>query len=206
MSRADREKWDARYRAGEYQARFHPSALLVQWLPQLDCLAGSSALDVACGLGRNAVYLARQGWQVDALDISQVALDRLAATARDNNLDIRCMAMDLERDAGLLASEQYELALMVRYTDLALIPSLANAVKPGGFVIVEKHLVTEAEVVGPSNPRFRVAPGTLRSAASGLDIIAYQEGLVVDPDGRTAALAQLIARRGSLASSKTGRD
>ena len=71
MSRADQDKWDARYRDGAYAERTHPSALLDRWLPQLRLPEGSPrAIDVACGMGRNAIYLANQGWQVDAVDIS----------------------------------------------------------------------------------------------------------------------------------------
>ena len=201
MSQADQDKWDARYRAGEYKARTHPSALLTEWLPRLACQPDCSAIDVACGLGRNALFLARQGWRVDAVDISPVALEQLAAKAKQENLDITCRPVDLESSkpgepsSGLFGTQQYDLALMVRYTNLPLIALLANATKPGGYVIVEEHLVTDAEVVGPSNPRYRVAPHALRSAAAGLDVLAYEEGLVVAPDGRTAALAQLIARR-----------
>ena len=196
MSQADQEKWDARYRAGEYQARSHPSALLAEWLPKLNCPPGCMALDVACGLGRNALFLARQGWHVDAVDISQVALDHLAAAADAESLDVTCLAMDLESaKPRLFLAHHYDLAVMIRYTNLPLIASLAEAAKPGGHIIVEEHLVTDADVVGPSNTRYRAAPGALRSAAAGLDIIAYEEGLVADPDGRTAALARLVARR-----------
>ena len=55
--------------------------------------------------------------------------------------------------------------------------------------------MTDADVVGPSDRRFRVAPGQLHSAATGLDIVACHEGIVEDPDRRRAALAQLIARK-----------
>ena len=201
MSQADQDKWDARYRAGEYKARAHPSALLAEWLPKLACPPDCSAIDVACGLGRNTLFLARQGWHVHALDISPVALAHLAAAAAQENLDITCRPVDLEPiptgDVVSLpsAARQYDLALMVRYTNLPLVASLAHVTKPGGYIIVEEHLITDAAVVGPSNPRYRVAPGALRSAAPGLDILSYEEGLFVDPDGRTAALAQLIARR-----------
>jgi tellurite methyltransferase len=175
VSEADGEKWDHRYRVGQYRSRKHPSALLAQWLPQLEPTATPPrALDVACGLGRNAVYLARQGWRVDAVDISRVALDQLAARAAAASLDITCTALDLESEAGLSAlldTPQYDLALVVRYTNLNLIRSLARALHPGGYLLVEEHLVTDAEVVGPRNPRFRVV-----------------------------ALAQLVARRRSQSS------
>ena len=154
---------------------------------------------MACGTGRNAIYLAQRGWQVDAVDVSEVALDVLAETATTDNLPITCIQVDLEvvsgRAANLFTADRYDLAVMVRYTNLPLIDTLKSALKAGGFLIVEEHLATQADVVGPRNPQFRVAPGALRDAATGLDIIAYLEGTLNDPDGRPAALAQLVARK-----------
>ena len=66
---------------------------------------------------------------------------------------------------------------------------------PGGAVLVEQHLVTSAEVVGPTSAAFRLAPGELARAAVDLVTVHEHEGLIVDPDGRAAAVAQLIARR-----------
>ena len=71
MSDTDRERWNARYASGEYAARTYPSALLAAWT---DRLPPGRALDVACGLGRNAIHLAAHGYAVDAMDISDIAL------------------------------------------------------------------------------------------------------------------------------------
>ena len=206
MSQADRDKWEARYREGAYADRTHPSALVSEWLPKLDIdvdieATQPRALDIACGAGRNAIHLARRGWRVDALDISQVALDRLAAQAAEERVAVVCMQADLEDLSRLppaLASEQYALAVVIRYTNLPLIARLERALEPGGYLIAEEHLQLAeppADVVGPRNPRFRVAPGALRAAAAGLVVIEYREGIVEEPDGRIAALAQLIARK-----------
>ncbi len=199
MSQEDQDKWNARYREGAYATRTHPSALLAEWLPKLKFReAHPRAIDVGCGNGRNAIYLARGGWQVDAVDVSEVALDRLTETASAESLPITCIQADLEdvahRPAELFTADRYDLAVMARYTNLPLIDTLRGALRAGGYLIVEEHLVTEADVVGPRSPQFSVAPGALRDAAAGLDIIAYREGIVTDPDGRSAALAQLVAR------------
>jgi SAM-dependent methyltransferase len=199
VSQADQDKWNARYREGAYATHTHPSALLAEWLPNLNIQeAHLRAIDVACGTGRNAIYLARRGWQVDAVDVSEVALDHLTETATAENLPIICIQTDLEgavrRPADLFTADRYDLAVMVRYTNLPLIDTLKGVLKVGGYLIVEQHLVTEADVVGPRNPKFCVAPDALRNAAAGLDIIAYREATVTDPDGRSAALAQLVAR------------
>jgi SAM-dependent methyltransferase len=199
VSQADQDKWNLRYREGTYAIRKHPSALLEEWLPKLKIReAHPRAIDVACGTGRNAIYLARRGWHVDAVDISQVALDHLTETATTENLPITCIQMDLEgtsrRPADLFTADRYDLAIMIRYTNMPLVDTLKDVLSAGGYLIVEEHLVAEADVVGPRNPKFCVPPGVLRDAAAGLDIVAYREGIVTDPDGRPAALAQVVAR------------
>jgi SAM-dependent methyltransferase len=199
VSQADQDKWNLRYGEGTYATRKHPSALLEEWLPKLKFReAHPRAIDVACGTGRNAIYLARRGWHVDAVDISQVALDHLTETAATEDLPISCIQMDLEgawrRPADLFTADRYDLAIMIRYTNMPLVDTLKDVLKAGGYLIIEEHLVTEADVVGPRNQKFCVPPGVLRDVAAGLDIIAYREGIVTDPDGRPAALAQLVAR------------
>lgn len=199
LSQADQDKWNARYRDGAYAQRSHPSALLKEWLPSLVQPARDPiAIDVACGLGRNAIYLAQQGWRVDALDISPVALASLRAKAADAHLDITCRQVDLDHDRmdpELLGTRRYDLALLVRYSDLTLIENLTTALKSGGYLVIEKHLITSDDVVGPRNPRFRVESGALERACEGLEILLYREGIVTDPDGRRAALAQAIGRK-----------
>ncbi|HEY5624700.1 MAG TPA: SAM-dependent methyltransferase, partial [Gammaproteobacteria bacterium] len=94
-----------------------------------------------------------------------------------------------------LPAGPYDLIVMVRYTNANLIRRLPPLLADGGCFLCEEHLETDAEVVGPSDPAFRVAPGALRDLVSGLEILHYGEGLFTDPDGRTAALARLLARR-----------
>jgi tellurite methyltransferase len=86
VSQAERDKWDERYRSGSYEDRTHPTALVATWLP---LLRAGTALDVACGAGRNALFLAASGFQVDALDISAVGLDRGRRDAERRGLSVR---------------------------------------------------------------------------------------------------------------------
>jgi len=202
MSEADRDKWNQRYRDGAYVARKHPSALLVEWLPRLTPTGRiPKAVDIASGSGRNALHLARQGWRVWAVDISEVALALIADKAREEHLDIVCVQRDLEagepRLDDIADAGPFDLAVVIRYTNLPLVAALGEVLAPGGYLLVESHLQTDAEVVGPSDQRFRVAPGELQAAAAGLEVIACHEGIVEDPDRRRAALAQLIARKPS---------
>ena len=199
MSQADRDKWNARYLAGAYEARTHPSALLERWADRLEVSGPAPrAIDLACGSGRNALFLARCGWQVDAVDISTVALARLRAAAEAEGLPVNCVERDLEPASSALdglAERHYDLALSMRYTDIPLIGALPRVLAPDGHLIAEMHLNTEKTVAGPRSPRFRVAPGELRKAGAALELLHYHEGLVTDPDGRTVALAQLVGRQ-----------
>lgn len=200
MSQTDRDKWNKRYREGEYSTRKHPSVLLEEWLPRL-AVTGKPprAMDVGCGLGRNSLYLGRRGWHVVALDVSDVALENLGQQAAEENLPITCLQRDLENTPAVsedpAMTGPYDLVIMIRYTNVPLIASLKNALVPGGYLLVEEHMDTEVDVVGPGDSRFRVASGELRKAAVGFDVIHYREGVLEDPDQRSVALAQLIARR-----------
>ena len=190
LSKADRDKWDGRYADGAYAERQHPSALLENWAEKI---SPGRALDVACGAGRNALWLAERGFSVDALDISSVGLARLGETAAARELEIKLIEHDL--DEPLQVAEQYQLILMIRYVNLPLLGQLERLLAPGGWLICEEHMVSDADVIGPRTPAYRVQPGALAEAVPGLTVESLAEGLVTEPDGRTAALSQLVARR-----------
>lgn len=193
MSAAEREKWDARYRDGAYEGRTHPTALLAEWLPRIP---RGRALDVACGTGRNALFLAANGYEVTALDISSVALDRGRRAAADRGLTVEWLCADLDDDPdSALPSGSFDLVVWARYVHKTLMRHLVARLGLGGALVCEQHLKTDAAVAGPSSAEFRLAPGELRRSAQGLALDHSYEGLVVDPDGRTVALAQLVGRK-----------
>lgn len=195
MSLADLEKWDARYREGDYASRRHPTALLERFI---DELPRGAALDLACGAGRNSLFLAKAGFEVDAVDISAAGLERLCADAEADDLAIRTLKADLEDGipASLPLKDRYELIVMVRYVNPPLLASLIERLADGGIFLSEQHLATDLDVVGPRNTAYRLAPNALLDAARGLRVHFHREGVVTDPDGRRAALAQIVASRG----------
>jgi tellurite methyltransferase len=192
VSAAERDKWDARYRDGAYENRTHPTALLAEWLPRLP---RGRALDVACGAGRNALFLAANGFTVSALDISRVALDRGRRAADERGLEVDWLCADLDEDPErALPPGGFDVIVWVRYVHRTLMSHLIARLAVGGALLCEQHLKTEAPVAGPTSAEFRLAPGELRSSAASLRIAHSYEGLTVDPDGRSVALAQLIGK------------
>ena len=193
MSTAERDKWNERYRDGAYEGRTHPTALLAEWLPQL---ARGRALDVACGAGRNALYLAAHGFAVAALDISAVALERGRRAAAERVLDVEWLCADLDDDVEqALPAGPFDLIVWVRYVHRTLMPALVARLAVGGTLLCEQHLATTDPVAGPTSAAYRLAPGELARTARPLQALYSYEGPLVDPDGRPVALAQLVGRK-----------
>jgi SAM-dependent methyltransferase len=195
MSEADRQKWQRRYAAGEYEERTHPTRMLEEWLPALPRPQGARALDLACGAGRNALFLAAQGYRVDAMDISSIALERAAASASKSGLKVDWIEVDL--DDAALTTQRYDLVVVSRYVNRALSGDIAAALRDGGYLLYEQHLRTSREVGGPGSAQFRVAPNELLRMFPALRVLYYREAIIDDPDGATMALAQMVACKGS---------
>jgi tellurite methyltransferase len=178
-----------------------PTPLLVEWLPKLEIDSPAPlAADVACGAGRHSLFLARHGWCVEAMDVSEVALERLAAAARAEGLPVTCLQRDFEPvpPASLPPFEpsRYDLAILMRYTNLPLIGHLAAAIRPGGYLIAEAYLKTSEPDDGPRNPAYRVSPGEFEAAtARHFDVLASREGTATGRSGMPTAVVQLVARR-----------
>ena len=192
MSDADRERWNAKYDSGEYAERVHPSALLAAWIGRLP---RGRALDVACGLGRNAISLALSGYAVDAMDISDVALAKARERARAAGVEVNWVQTDLERPD--IARDAYDVVVVARFLDRPLIPRLVDALRPGGHVVYDHHYITPVDVAGPKSRRFRARPNELLERFRALRVLFYEEGIVADPDGGRVALARLVACKGS---------
>ena len=198
----DRRRWDDRYREGAYTRRPWPSAILSELADQgiLPPARGARALDVACGAGRNSLYLAQLGYRVDAMDVSPVALARAADTAISRGVRVNWQCRDLVAQPPLLVKGQYAVITLIRFMLPEYARLLVPALAPGGLLIVEEHLQWpySSALAGPQSERFRVAPGDMLDAlltvAPEAQAVHQYEGLREDPDGASVALSQLAAR------------
>ena len=192
MSKADQDKWDERYHAGAFAERTHPSALLNEWIARLP---PGRALDLACGAGRNALFLARNGFEVTAVDISPAGLERARCSARQTASEIDWRQRDLDEPLNIIGN--FQVICLFRYMNQPLIRRLPKLLAPGGVLLVEEHLAAdqsqlESPIAGPSNPAFLIAPGELPALLDGLTVLHQEEGVVMDPDGRHVALSRFV--------------
>ena len=189
MSKQDRTKWDQRYAEDSYQKN-NPVTLLQDWLPKFPA---GKALDVACGIGRNAILLAGAGFQVDAIDISPEGLKQAKQTAKSQGLNINWVEHDFDQPYPF--DTDYDLIVVMWYVNLPLITRLCDCLVPGGYLLCQEHLVTNQAVIGPRNSGFRVLPGQLREAVSGLNVLLYEESIETNPQSEQVASARAIVRK-----------
>ena len=170
----------------------HDSLTPAAWLVMNRALLPPSgrALDVACGQGRNAFWLAQQGFDTTALDRDPAAVAALEARVRQDGLPLTARAVDLESGAVDLGEAVYDVVVVVHYLHRALFPALIAALAPGGVLVYETFTIAQAARGRPTNPAFLLEPGELPRLVAPLEILVEREG---DFDGRM--VSSVVARR-----------
>ncbi len=188
MTVADRERWDAKYAGRDAPADLAPPEWLVRYAADLP---PGRALDLACGLGSTAIWLAERGWQVTAADISPVGLEAARKAAELRGVAVEWIAADL--DDWVPAPAVFDLVTVFRFLDRNTLPSrIAAALRPGGRLLYETFLAPEfgGSSSHVRNPAFVLQPGELPQLFSGLRILDYEEA---DVNGER--LARLLAAK-----------
>jgi len=181
---ADRRRWEERYAAGTHTGMEQPAEFLATHAE----LIRGRVLDIAAGAGRNALFLARRGCRVDAIEIAFAGLRILQTAARTEGLDVRPVQADLE--SFPLPPGVYDAVINIRYLQRALFGELQRALKPGGLIVFETFLVDQRTIGHPTNPAHLLERGELRAAFSRCEMLIYEEGRF-----EHTYLARMIARR-----------
>ncbi|GAB4300776.1 MAG: hypothetical protein Kow0096_21090 [Thiohalomonadaceae bacterium] len=188
---SDAAKWDARYRDASV-GDGEPVRVLRDYAHLLP--GHGRALDLACGLGANALLLAAHGLDTLAWDISAVAVDKLNTHARGHDLPLHAEVRDLTQHG--LPEHHFDVIVVSRYLERSLCPAIQAALKPGGLLYYQTWTRARVGEHGPGNPAFRLARNELLHLFSALDVIAYREE---DSVGDTARglrdEAYLVAQR-----------
>ena len=194
-------KWDDRFRSGDHVSSTPDPFLLTSsdyWplLPgwksdsETASATGLAALDVACGAGRHAVYLAKAGFSVTAVDFSSEALVRVRELAAAEDVSIRRIEKDLEAEQIDLGNETYHLVTVFFYLHRPLFDALRRCLRPGGLVVYKTYSVDQLRY--PGRPRHRVHMfdhNELLRVFAGFRVLRYEE----EWEGR--GTAALIARK-----------
>lgn len=189
MSESDRERWNRRYAAGEGPAHFQSKGFLLE---HADLLAGRQAMDVACGLGGNTLYLASRGYCVDAVDISEVGLVQARREAHRRGLQHKIQFVQADMDHWSLPPERYDLILVFFYLNRSLMPRLVKALRPGGLLFQANRNMRFLQVRPDFDPGYLLHIGELWQLAidAGLEVVHYADGtLERDWDTRLIARA-----------------
>ena len=171
MAQKDEIKWNKKYqdRPSLLEER-KPSGKLIQIIKKVK---GKKALDIACGAGRNSIYLAINGFDVESLDISQVALDVLKNKGFEN---ISCKLIDL--DEYEVPVNSYDFIVMTNFLDRNIIPKLSNALKSDGILFIETYMDDIVNEKPSSNPDFLLKKDELKTFFNdSFEVLDYDEFL-----------------------------
>ena len=166
----------------------HPARWLVDNISLLP--RQGRALDVAMGNGRNAVFLAKHGLNVEGIDISEKAVTSARHLAESTGVSIQALVADLE-DRFDLTPAKYDVIICFNYLFRPLIPQIREAIRPGGFIVYETYIVDQAKWGEPKNPEHLLEHNELLNMFRDLRVLRYREGIIEE----RKALAGLIAQK-----------
>lgn len=183
----DAERWDARYAGGE--APREPSSFVTA---QAGRLPGSgTALDLAGGAGRHAIWLAQQGLDVTLLDVSEVALRIAGRWAGDAGVLLRLLRRDVIE--GPLPDRSFDVVLVHGFLHHDVLDLIPTVLAPGGLFLFSQATTTNLERHDRPPPRFCLAPGEMAEVAERLRLEVVELREHWTPEGTHRA--ELVARR-----------
>lgn len=131
------------------------------------------ALDLACGLGGNALMLAEKGLMVHAWDISPIAIAKLDALAESKGLEIHTEVRDVISLPP--APNSVDVLVVSLFLSRELCPALAAAVKPGGVLLYQTYCAEKVSAGGPSNPDYLLEDNELLRLFPNMKLRVYRE-------------------------------
>ena len=183
--------WNRKYSERSHGSLDPDPLLLRAYNEFLAGRAPGSALDVAGGVGRHAIWLAERGWHVKLVDISEVGIEQAKVnagrSAAASSIVTEVLDLNTAQDLG---RELYDLVMVFFFLQRELFPALTAALKPGGHLIYKTY-TTEQERFegGPSHPMFLLQPNELLHAFPSLRVLHYHETV------QEKGVAELIARK-----------
>ena len=191
MSEERRVKWDQRHASAEGIG--NTAAVMTR---NRHLLPGSGeVLDLACGRGVNALWLAEQGLDVHAWDYSKTAIGRLQEHAEHERLIVQTQVRDVVRQPP--EPEAFDAIVVSFFLERELAPALIRALRPGGRLFYQTFTRDGATSEGPGNPAYRLGPNELLQLFDRLLVRYYREDGAADDGTGARGVAMLVGERGS---------
>jgi len=189
--KSDQKRWDENFREKRYTLGTEANPFLRKYIR---LLPRGKALDVATGEGKNAVFLAQNGFAVEAVDISQKGLRKARRLAREKGVKVKTVLADF--DHYPIEKERYDLITDFYFLDRRLIPRIKRGLKKGGRVVFETYLTEQSSLCQeePRNPKYLLKHNELLTLFKGFRILFYREGIFRE-GGKKKAIASLIAEK-----------
>ncbi len=163
------EKWDQRYQNSSDPG--NPCWLLKNNSHLLP--SGGRSLDLACGLGGNALFLAAQGFESHGWDYSSVALEKLTTFASMQQLSITTQHREIEQHPP--TKNSFDIIVVSQFLSRPIMPALIDALLPGGLLFYQTFNRDKPSKKGPSSPEFLLANNELLALLSPLEVVFYRE-------------------------------
>lgn len=180
--------WDEKYDQ-DFDFSKEPSSFLKE---QIHILPRGRTLDMAMGTGRNAIFLATHGYEVDGIDYSEVAVEKVRSFAKRKSLRINAKQEDLTKYQ--IAKNTYDVILNFYFLERSLIPQMKKALKRGGMLLFETYTTEQPKYGRPHNPAYLLKPNELLNSFMDLYIIYYHER--IDKQKKEIrAIASLLAQK-----------
>lgn len=171
MSEQDREKWDARYQ-GIVTQRPEPAYVLREYAYLLP--SQGEALDLAAGLGANALFVAKRGLHCTAWDIAANAMEHLATQAAAEGISVSCEVRDVVAEPP--PEQHFDVIVVTRFLERSLCQAISAALRPGGLLFYQTFTREKTDPgQGPSNPAFLLERNELLRLFPDLTVRVYQE-------------------------------
>lgn len=184
------EGWEQRYRTETDSSDVPlpgPTPLVERFL---NATRPGKALDLAAGTGRNAIWLARLGWHVTAVDGASTAIEILKKRSAQVGVSVRTVVADLQNGGYTIEPAAWDAITICYYLQRDLLGPTKDGVRPGGVLVVIVH-TTEGD---ESPTETRMSPGELMSYFNGWEVLHQYEGKPNDPEHRRS-VAEIVARR-----------
>jgi 2-polyprenyl-3-methyl-5-hydroxy-6-metoxy-1,4-benzoquinol methylase len=187
----DQKRWNRRFGGKEFALGKEPNPFLKK---HIHLLPRGKALDIAAGEGRNAIYLAQNGFDVDAVDISEKGLKKAQKLAREKGVKINTCLVNL--DHYQIEKERYDLIANLFFLKRCLIPRIKKGLKKGGKVIFETYILEHRTLGagGPKQAKYFLKPNEPLRLFKNFRILFYREGIFRE-GGKRKAVASLIAEK-----------